>query len=256
MLTTEHAEPFERRLLEVVSDIEDPMADVLRDALHGGKRMRPALCQAWYAACGGDDDEWLRPAVAVELLHRASLVHDDLPCMDNDPTRNGRPSMHCAHGHAAALLAGDVLIAAAFAEVAGMPAGSLASRIMLQTVTAMAAGQCREHESKRPPSLRAWLGIADGKTGALIVAASRLGSLAAGRETASASATRFGLLLGRVYQLRDDLTDADPLPHRAAELIEPTVVSLRDIADGLRRPAALHDFLDTALAAHEARLAG
>ena len=84
----------------------------------GGKRLRPVLCLAAAEACGGASEEALAPACAVELIHTYSLVHDDLPCMDNDDLRRGKPTTHVAFGEGVAVLAGDAILTEAFAIIA------------------------------------------------------------------------------------------------------------------------------------------
>ena len=105
-------------LLRAVPELEGPLG-TLHEAMRysltaGGKRIRPALCLAACEAAGGDDARAIAPAVAVELVHTYSLIHDDLPCMDDDDVRRGRPTVHRAYDEATAVLAGDALQTAAF----------------------------------------------------------------------------------------------------------------------------------------------
>jgi geranylgeranyl diphosphate synthase type II len=179
----------------------------------GGARIRPRLGLAVAAACG-DDDPVLADAAAaaIELLHCASLVHDDLPCFDDAPTRRGKPSVHRAFGERLAVLSGDALIVLAFQTLAR--AGAMtphANRLpaLLLTVgrsvgapTGIAAGQAWECEPR--------VVLADyqrAKTGALFAAASVAGAAAAGVEDPERWRA-LGERLGEAYQVADDLRDA------------------------------------------------
>ncbi|MFM2119824.1 MAG: hypothetical protein RL722_1292 [Pseudomonadota bacterium] len=181
----------------------------------GGARVRPQLCLAVAGACG-DDDPGLSDAaaVAIELLHCASLVHDDLPCFDNAPTRRGLPSVHAAHGERLAVLCGDALIVLAYQAVGAVTAASperLASLIAILCSgvgmpLGIAAGQAWECEPR--VTLRDYQRA---KTGALFAAATMAGATAAG--SAAAPWRALGDWLGEAYQAADDIRDvaADPL---------------------------------------------
>jgi geranylgeranyl diphosphate synthase type II len=189
------------------------LAEALRYAVFpGGARIRPALCLAAAQACG-DGAPALADAVAgsIELLHCASLVHDDLPCMDDAPLRRGRPSVHRAFGEAAAVLVGDALIALAFATVAAAATrlglsgrGVRLTRLLAGAIGApagLAAGQAWELE---PQVILTRYHHA--KTAALFEAAAAGGALAAGRE--GGGWAEIGRALGEAYQVADDLADA------------------------------------------------
>jgi geranylgeranyl diphosphate synthase type II len=176
----------------------------------GGARVRPHLCLAVAEACGDDAPALAdAAAAAIELLHCASLVHDDLPCFDDAATRRGRPSVHAIFGEPLAVLAGDALIVMAFDTVARAAAaapGRLPS--VLTTITrgvgmpsGIVAGQAWESEPYTPvePYHRA-------KTGALFVAAVMSGALAAGADPLPWRG--LGEKLGAAYQVADDLLDA------------------------------------------------
>lgn len=194
-------------------DAPPRLAAAMRHAVFpGGARLRPQLCIAVALACGDDAPEAAdAAAVAVELLHCASLVHDDLPCFDDAETRRGRPSVHAAYGEALAVLAGDALIVAAFeglALAAEAPRACTRLAALVRTVAAgvgaphgIAAGQAWECEP-RAPLKRYHLE----KTGALFVAATRCGAIAAGADPSRWSA--LGARLGEAYQVADDLMDA------------------------------------------------
>ena len=191
------------------------LAGAIRHAVFpGGARVRPQLCLAVAAACGNDDPELSEAAAsAIELLHCASLVHDDLPCFDDAATRRGRASVHFAYGESLAVLAGDALIVLAF-QTLGAAAGQSPQRLpaLLSTIAkgvgmpfGIVAGQAWECEPR--------VSLADyqrAKTGALFTAATVAGALAAGAPSEPWRA--LGDWLGEAYQVADDIRDvaADP----------------------------------------------
>ena len=191
------------------------LASAVRHAVFpGGARIRPQLCLAVAHACGNDDPLLAdAAAVAIELLHCASLVHDDLPCFDDALMRRGRASVHFAYGESLAVLAGDALIVLAF-QTLGL-AGGKSPRRMAAVLGVVAkgvgmpfgivAGQAWESESR--VSLTAYQRA---KTGALFVAATTGGALAAGADPKPWCA--LGEWLGEAYQVADDIRDvmADP----------------------------------------------
>jgi geranylgeranyl diphosphate synthase type II len=172
--------------------------------------VRPRLCLATAAACGqGGSELAAAAAAAIELLHCASLVHDDLPCFDDAPTRRGRASVHWAYGESLAVLAGDALIVLAF-QTLGLAGGQSPKRMaeVLGVVAkgvgmpfGIVAGQAWESESR--VSLTAYQRA---KTGALFVAATAGGALAAGADPKPWVA--LGEWLGEAYQVADDIGDA------------------------------------------------
>ena len=174
----------------------------------GGARIRPRLCLAVAAACGQKDHTIAdAAAVSIELLHCASLAHDDLPCFDDAATRRGKPSVHQAFGERLAVLAGDALIVLAFQNLALRAAAASSLPALLMTVSrsvgmpaGIVAGQAWECEPRVP------LGdYQRAKTGALFAAAAEAGALAAG-----AKAQPWCLLgdrLGEAYQVADDIRD-------------------------------------------------
>lgn len=210
-----------RALAQALASVQDPGAPPLLAAaaqhavLPGGAWVRPRLCLAVALACG-DDAPALSDAaaVAVELLHCASLVHDDLPCFDNALLRRGRSSVHAAYGERLAVLAGDALIVLGY-QVMGQAAGAWSHRLpgLLATLSkgvglpmGIAAGQAWECESR--VDLKAYQRA---KTGALFAAAAMLGAQAAGAAPAPWQA--LGEALGEAYQVADDILDvvADPV---------------------------------------------
>jgi geranylgeranyl diphosphate synthase type II len=207
---------IEQSLALAVAQAEGPgcpprLAAALRHAVFpGGARLRPRLCLAVACACGDDEPGVAdAAAAAIELLHCASLVHDDLPCFDDAATRRGRPSVHCAYGEPLAVLVGDALIVLAFQTLArriGHVPHRLAPLLMIVSravgmPSGIVAGQAWESE--------AHVALADyhrAKTGALFAAATTAGAAAAGAEF-DAWAT-LGYRLGEAYQVADDLRDA------------------------------------------------
>ncbi len=178
--------------------------------LPGGARVRPMLCLSVARACGDDRPRLADAgAAALELIHCASLVHDDLPCFDDADIRRGKPSVHKAYGEAIAVLAGDTLIISAFETLAVGAAEDCARAAGLIQVLASAtgsphgicAGQAWESESQ--VDLAAYHRA---KTGALFTAATRMGAVAAGANPADWE--ELGARIGEAYQVADDLRDA------------------------------------------------
>lgn len=196
-------------LADTPAHLREAMAYAL---LGGGKRVRPALCLLAAEACGGEAEKAMPAAVAMEMIHAYSLVHDDLPCMDDDVLRRGRPTAHVQFGEATAVLAGDALQAQAFALLAHQPDQALA----LQQVQVLAAaagsagmvgGQQLDMDSEgQVVDLEQVLAIHAGKTGALLAASLEMGVLAAGADPAPWQA--YAAAVGRLFQISDDVLDA------------------------------------------------
>ena len=209
---------IESQLQDAVS--ETSLADTpehLREAmayalLGGGKRVRPALCLLAAEACGGDRSKAIPSAIAVEMIHAYSLVHDDLPCMDDDVLRRGRPTAHVQFGEATAVLAGDALQAQAFTTLSAQADAELALRqVQVLSVAAgsagMVGGQQLDMDSEGlGVALDQVLAIHAGKTGALLAASLELGVLATGADPAPWRA--YAAALGRLFQISDDVLDA------------------------------------------------
>lgn len=182
----------------------------------GGKRMRPVLCLAAAEACGGSLAGALPSACAVECVHTYSLIHDDLPCMDDDDFRRGRPTSHKVFGEGIAVLAGDALMTAAF-EILGRTEGTCRyTQGMFFSELSRAAGsrnlvggQVADLEAERRKSTLAELRfIHRGKTAAMIVASLRLGAMSANAQPRDLDAlTTFGENLGLAFQVVDDILD-------------------------------------------------
>lgn len=181
----------------------------------GGKRVRAVLCLAVCEMLHGDTQTALAYACGVEMLHCYSLIHDDLPCMDNDDYRRGKPSCHKAYGEATALLAGDALLTAAFEVLSGAP-GSPARNAQAVAALSRAAGgrgMVRGQEldlyfETRPASGEQLREVHRNKTGMLIDAAAALGAIAAGASPQQREAvSRYAFAVGLVFQIIDDILD-------------------------------------------------
>jgi len=193
------------------------LVDGMRYAMgSGGKRIRPCMVLAACEACGGDVSRALPEAVALELVHAYSLVHDDLPALDNDVLRRGKPTVHVQFGEDMAILVGDALLTTAFEVLsAGVMPGDMANR-RIRSLAALATaagsvgmvgGQVLDMRMEDPTadSVRR---MHAGKTGALFVAAVRMGACAAGAPPAVEERLRqYGEAFGRAFQVGDDLED-------------------------------------------------
>ena len=188
-------------------------------ALGGGKRLRAALVYATGEALGADPHALDAPAAAVELIHAYSLVHDDLPAMDDDDLRRGKPTCHRAFDEATAILAGDALQSLAFQVLADATLIPAAQRLaMLQELAVasgargMAGGQALDLAAEgRRLSLPELEAVHRGKTGALIAASVRLGGLAVLEPQAPqlTALGAYGQALGLCFQIRDDILDVE-----------------------------------------------
>ncbi len=222
---------LEQYLKETVAEVEGAMAaflpaekespSTIHEAMRycmfgGGKRLRPVLCIAAAEACGGKRKHALPAACAVELMHTYSLVHDDLPCMDDDDLRRGRATCHKVYGEGMAVLCGDALLTEAFAVLAQ------AKRRKHYTVGQMVAelagtggsrnligGQVLDLEGEgKKLSLDQLVKIHESKTAALLMTSLRLGAMSANAGTEKLEAlTEFGYALGLAFQVIDDILD-------------------------------------------------
>lgn len=183
--------------------------------LSGGKRIRPALVVWSCRACGGSRSNAVGAAVAIECVHAFSLIHDDLPALDDDDTRRGQPTNHVKFGEATAILAGDALLAMAFETLAkaygktnkiGMMVGELANAT---GAVGMIGGEWLDLDAEtRPVDADDVERIHLGKTARLIQSACRLGGMAAGADRSEMSAlSGYGKSLGLAFQIADDLLD-------------------------------------------------
>jgi len=215
----ESAERVDRFLDEALPPVEEPPARLHAAMRHllfpGGKRLRPALAFAAAEALAAPPERALPMAGAVELIHTYSLVHDDLPCMDDDDERRGRPAVHVAFDEATAVLAGDALQAAAFGLLALAPdalvAGVLADLAEATASRELVGGQYDDlHLDPEALDVGGVEQVHRRKTGALLAAACVGGGrLAGGDPVVLGRLRRFGLAVGLAFQIADDLLDAD-----------------------------------------------
>ncbi len=183
--------------------------------LAGGKRLRPIFVLDFCRMCGGDWKAAAPFAAAVEMIHTYSLIHDDLPCMDDDDLRRGKPTNHKVYGEAVAVLAGDGLLTEAFSLIASAPYSAEVRIRAIQVLAecagclGMVGGQVLDIQSEsRECTEQEVLNIQEKKTGALIKAACVLGVLAGGgSEEQIIWASKFARHLGLAFQIRDDILD-------------------------------------------------
>ena len=207
------------RLLPAAHEWPARLHEAMRYAVFGGgKRVRPILARAACRAAGGDPETVLEAASALEMIHTYSLIHDDLPALDDDTLRRGRPTVHVAYGEAVAILAGDALLTEAFAVLGRLPAGDAlavrraeACRLVAEAVGSrgMVGGQVEDIDATGAALDGARLErIHTTKTGALIGAAVELGALLAGADGEPRQAfAGFGCRLGLLFQIADDILD-------------------------------------------------
>lgn len=194
--------------------------DGLLESMHysltaGGKRIRPTLVLEFCRISGGDIEKALPVACAIEMLHTYSLIHDDLPCMDNDELRRGKPTNHVVYGECTATLAGDALQAEAFGTIARseLPAENKIAcvEILADAVGSdgMCAGQYLDMVGESEILTESELDdINSRKTGALLIAACRMGVAAAGGSGEMLeAAAHYGACVGAAFQIRDDILD-------------------------------------------------
>lgn len=194
--------------------------DGLLESMHysltaGGKRIRPTLVLEFCRISGGDVEKALPVACAIEMLHTYSLIHDDLPCMDNDDLRRGKPTNHVVYGECTATLAGDALQAEAFGTIARseLPAENKIACVEILADAVGSDGMCAGQyldmvgESKRLTE-EELDDINSRKTGALLIAACRMGVAAAGGSGEMLeAAAHYGACVGAAFQIRDDILD-------------------------------------------------
>lgn len=209
----------ENSLLSYIPDAKDgqfSVAEAMQYSLiNGGKRIRPVLALEFARACGGSRDDCLACACALEYIHTYSLIHDDLPCMDNDDLRRGKPSCHKQFDEATALLAGDALLTHAFEIVSDCDLSDdkkvMAISLLSQNsgVAGMIGGQVIDLLFEQGnPALKDLLTVYKLKTGALISAACLLGCISAGASSEQLSAaSKFAYSLGIAFQIQDDILD-------------------------------------------------
>jgi geranylgeranyl diphosphate synthase type II len=196
--------------------------------LGGGKRLRPILCLASAEAVGGAAAAALLPAVALEFLHAYTLIHDDLPAMDDDDLRRGQPTLHKAFDEATAILAGDALLTFAFEVLAraAAPAPCAPGQLVLELAEAagsrgVVGGQAEDLAAEGCPPDAGWLDyIHLHKTGKLLRAACRLGALSAGAGAEQLAAlTTYAEHIGLAFQIADDILNVTSTPERLGKAV-------------------------------------
>lgn len=231
------------RLLPPEGEGPEPIHRAMRYSVFaGGKRFRPVLCIASFEAVGGDlsapgAPRVLESAAALELVHTYSLVHDDLPALDDDDLRRGRPTNHRVFGEATAILVGDALLTLAFEALARASGDAAAVALVARAAgtRGMIGGQVRDlaAEGQSPP-LEAVERMHGEKTGALIRASCELGGLLAGAPPERVETLgEYGARVGLAFQIADDLLDVEGTPERIGKPVgsdarhrKPTVASL------------------------------
>lgn len=256
-----------RRTIETALDAEIPPGEEPPQVLHkamrycvfsGGKRIRPILSLAAAEAAGAPPESALLPAVAVEILHTYTLIHDDLPCMDDDDLRRGSPTCHAMFGEANAVLAGDALQALAFEVLAKAtapppyPPNALVRELSRAIGSrGVAGGQFEDIAARGKTLSEDSIGFIHlHKTADLFRATVRMGAIAGGADaTVLASLSDYGVKVGLAFQITDDLLDAAPLSApRGAKSEEPSCVAVYGVAEARRRAEALAREADGALA--------
>ncbi|EMG38892.1 farnesyl-diphosphate synthase [Desulfocurvibacter africanus PCS] len=218
LVSAKHVEGYLRTCLHGRGVPARLLASMEYSLLAGGKRLRPVLCLKWASLCGLDMQKAMPFAASLELIHTYSLIHDDLPAMDNDDLRRGKPSNHKQFDEATAILAGDGLLTEAFSLMA-QTAGSLPAERVVCAIKAVAAaagaggmvgGQAldMEYTGKAGISLDQLQTMHAMKTGALIRVACLSGAMLAGSEASVLEkASTYGAAIGVAFQIADDILD-------------------------------------------------
>ena len=211
----------------------------------GGKRLRPLMTLWSCLACGGNSQMAIAPACAIEMIHTYSLIHDDLPAMDDDDLRRGKPTNHKVYGEGIALLAGDALLTYAFSTIAGnINDSDVVQKVILALCEAagaegMIGGQAADinNENNPEPTLELVQYIHKHKTAKMFEATGRMGAICAGADEDTVNKLgEYGLKLGLAFQIIDDLLDLTSTPEQmgketqkdadAGKLTYPSIVSV------------------------------
>lgn len=219
-LLLQYKEMVENRIEELFPEVNSGYSAVSNAAryslLSGGKRIRPAVMMEFCRLLGGKPEDALDFAVALEMIHTYSLIHDDLPCMDNDDMRRGKPSCHKAFGEDIALLAGDTLLTEAFfvASNANVSPDKALKAVSVLSSNAglhgMIGGQVLDLSfEENTPDAEQLSDMYMRKTGALLIAAATIGCITAGRDSEEVirNATKYAYNLGLAFQIIDDILD-------------------------------------------------
>ena len=218
---SEYQAKIDARLDILLNESDKKYNEVVKAArysiLSSGKRIRPILLLEFYKLCGGNDDCAYNFACALEMIHTYSLIHDDLPCMDNDDFRRGKPSCHKQFGETMALLAGDALLTEAFnaaSRTIGIPSERIVEAMTVLSANAgisgMIGGQVIDLSNTDSISADDTLEMYKLKTGALINSATVCGAILAGADDEKkAAAAEYAEKLGLAFQIIDDILDAE-----------------------------------------------
>jgi farnesyl diphosphate synthase len=264
------AAAIEAHLAAALADLPDlPVTHAMRYAAQGGKRIRGFLVLESCALMGVPRDQALWPAAAIEAVHAFSLIHDDLPCMDDDDLRRGRPTVHKKWDEATALLAGDALLSFGFELVADPRShdnASVRAELALGLARAsgargMVRGQALDIAAETAPtplSLDDIIDLQQGKTGALIEWAATAGPIMAGQDPAPLA--QYARALGLAFQIVDDILDVEGDAALMGKAVgkdtdagKATFVSLMGLDAARARARALHDDAIAALEPYGAR---
>jgi len=213
-LTEQKLSEYKAAALKNIGEQRDIAEAMWYSLSAGGKRIRPVLTMEFCTLCGGTAEDALPAACALEMVHTFSLIHDDLPCMDDDDTRRGKPSCHIAYGEALALLAGDALLNMAFEVICG-GGSSAETRLALASelsraagVNGMIGGQVIDTVYTGEMTEDMLLNMYSMKTGALLKCACKMGCIAAGASPEKiAAAELYAEKLGLAFQIIDDILD-------------------------------------------------
>lgn len=262
---TQDAATLEAHLAAALADLPNfPVADAMRYAAEGGKRIRGFLVLESCALMGVSREQAIWPAAAIEAVHAFSLIHDDLPCMDDDDLRRGRATVHKKWDEATALLAGDALLSFGF-ELAGDPRGHHDAAVRAELVLGLARasgargmvrGQALDmaaETAKTKLSLEQIIDLQQGKTGALIEWAATAGAVMAGKDPGPLA--QYARALGLAFQIVDDILDVEGDAALMGKAVgkdtsagKATFVSLLGMDAARARAQALHDEAISALA--------
>ncbi len=207
---------IEKKLEECIAADNSAAQAMKYSLLSGGKRIRPLLLLEFYALCGGKGGNALNFAAALEMIHTYSLIHDDLPCMDNDDMRRGRPSCHKAFGEDTALLAGDALLTLAFktaADTVGIPSDRVLKAVCVLAenagINGMVGGQVEDLAAQKSgATIEELCGMYLKKTSCLLSAGAVCGSILAGADEKELKyAAEYAEKLGLAFQIVDDILD-------------------------------------------------
>ena len=269
-ILTNDIKKVEHTLLSFLPDCKDGQESVVQameySLVNGGKRLRPVFTLEFAQACGGSREDALPFACAMEYVHTYSLIHDDLPCMDNDDLRRGKPSCHKAFGEDTALLAGDALLTHAFEIIASSDLSDdkkvSASLLLAQNagVGGMIGGQVIDliNENKSAP-IEVLREMDYKKTACLIKAACELGCISANADDKLIkSASEYGECIGIAFQIQDDILDVTSTDEELGKPVgsdnenaKSTYVSLLGIEKCRELVAELTDKAKTALNAFD-----